>query len=177
MLWRVEAQALGTPGDSPRPSIRETSGASPVDPLIPEDPSCFGLADLPALGAQTAPGGRERASNGERSFNVYTLCVCLVTQLCLTLYNPLDYSPSGSSVHGIAQTRTLQCVVISFSNGSNLPLLCLLYCRQILYPLVGVKWMVRRCCINRELSLALCDDLDGWDGEKGQRLRKEGVYV
>ena len=26
--------------------------------------------------------------------------VCLVTQLCLTLCDPMDYSPPGSSVHG-----------------------------------------------------------------------------
>ena len=26
--------------------------------------------------------------------------VCLVTQLCLTLCNPMDYSPPGSSLHG-----------------------------------------------------------------------------
>ena len=29
----------------------------------------------------------------------------LVTQLCLTLYNPMDCTPPGSSVHGILQTR------------------------------------------------------------------------
>ena len=26
--------------------------------------------------------------------------LCLVVQSCLTLYNPMDCSPSGSSVHG-----------------------------------------------------------------------------
>ena len=29
--------------------------------------------------------------------------LCSVTQLCLTLCDPTDYSPSGSSVHGILQ--------------------------------------------------------------------------
>ena len=28
------------------------------------------------------------------------MCVCLVAQLCLTLYNPMDCRPPGSSVHG-----------------------------------------------------------------------------
>ena len=28
-------------------------------------------------------------------------CCCLVTKLCLTLCNPMDCSPPGSSVHGI----------------------------------------------------------------------------
>ena len=31
-----------------------------------------------------------------------------VTQLCLTLRNPMDCSPPGSSVHGIFQARVLE---------------------------------------------------------------------
>ena len=34
----------------------------------------------------------------------------LVTQLCLTLYNPMDCTPPGSSVHGISQARILEWV-------------------------------------------------------------------
>ena len=30
---------------------------------------------------------------------------------------PMDYSPPGSSIHGILQERILECVVISFSRG------------------------------------------------------------
>ena len=37
-------------------------------------------------------------------------------QLCLILCNPIDGSPSGSTVPGILQTRTLEQVAISFSN-------------------------------------------------------------
>ena len=33
-----------------------------------------------------------------------------VTQLCLTLCDPMDYSPPGSSVHGILQARILEWV-------------------------------------------------------------------
>ena len=32
----------------------------------------------------------------------------LVTQLCLTLWDPVDHSPPGSSVHGISQARILE---------------------------------------------------------------------
>ena len=28
------------------------------------------------------------------------MCVCLVAQSCLTLCDPMDFSPPGSSVHG-----------------------------------------------------------------------------
>ena len=38
-------------------------------------------------------------------------------QLCLTLCDPIDSSPSGSPVPGILQARTLQWVAISFSNA------------------------------------------------------------
>ena len=37
-------------------------------------------------------------------------------QSCLTLCDPIDGSPPGSSVPGILQARTLEWVAISFSN-------------------------------------------------------------
>ena len=38
-----------------------------------------------------------------------------VAQSCPTLCNPVDCSPSGSSVHGILWARILEWVAISFS--------------------------------------------------------------
>ena len=40
-----------------------------------------------------------------------------VTQLCLTLCDPMDCSLTGSSVHGIFQARILEWVAISFPKG------------------------------------------------------------
>ena len=37
--------------------------------------------------------------------SVSSICVCLVTQSCPTLCDPLDCSPPGSSVHGIFQQK------------------------------------------------------------------------
>ena len=45
----------------------------------------------------------------------------LVTQSCLTLCNPRECSPPGSSVHGISQARILEWVAIPFSRGSSRP--------------------------------------------------------
>ena len=45
----------------------------------------------------------------------------LVTQSCLTLCNPMDYRPPGSSVHDILQARVLEWVAVSFSRGSSHP--------------------------------------------------------
>ena len=38
-------------------------------------------------------------------------------QSCLTLSNPMDCSPPGSSVHGIFQARVLERGAIAFSGG------------------------------------------------------------
>ena len=43
----------------------------------------------------------------------------LVAQLCLTLCDPMDCSPAGSSVQGILQARMLEWVAISFSRESS----------------------------------------------------------
>ena len=45
----------------------------------------------------------------------------LVTQSCLTLFDSMDYSPPGSSAHGILQTGILEWVAIPFSRGSSQP--------------------------------------------------------
>ena len=42
-------------------------------------------------------------------------------QSCLTLCDPTDCSPPGSSVHGISQVRILEWVAISYSRGSSRP--------------------------------------------------------
>ena len=49
------------------------------------------------------------------------LRVCLVAQSCLTLCNPLGYSPPGSSVQGILQARILGWAAIALSRESSRP--------------------------------------------------------
>ena len=61
----------------------------------------------------------------------------LVAQSCLTLCDPMDCSPPGSSVHRILQA-ILERVAISFFRGSSQPrerTLGLLHCQKILYHL------------------------------------------
>ena len=41
-----------------------------------------------------------------------------VSQSCLTLYDPMDRSLPGSSVHGIFQARVLEWGAIAFSESS-----------------------------------------------------------
>ena len=44
-----------------------------------------------------------------------------VTQLCLTLSDPMDHSLPGSSVHGISQARELEWGATAFSTASAYP--------------------------------------------------------
>ena len=44
-----------------------------------------------------------------------------VAQSCLTLCDPMDYSPPGFSLHGILQARILEWVAIPFSRRSSQP--------------------------------------------------------
>ena len=46
------------------------------------------------------------------SFLQSQVCACSAAQSCLTLCDPMDCSPPGSSVHGILQARILEWVAI-----------------------------------------------------------------
>ena len=46
---------------------------------------------------------------------------CSFSKSCVTLCDPMDCSPLGSSVHGILQARLLEWVAISFSRESSQP--------------------------------------------------------
>ena len=45
----------------------------------------------------------------------------LVAPFCVTLRDPMDCSPQGSSIHGISQARILERVAISSSKRSSWP--------------------------------------------------------
>ena len=59
----------------------------------------------------------------QRTLNCVCVCVCVCvharTQSCLTLCDPMDYSPPGSSVHGIFQARIMEWVAIFYFRGSS----------------------------------------------------------
>ena len=62
----------------------------------------------------------------------------LVTQLCLTLCDPMDYSLPGSSVHASFQARILDWATISFSRGSSQP-------RDQTYVSCVSRWILYHC--------------------------------
>ena len=52
---------------------------------------------------------------------LYLQCMlsCSIAQSCQTLCDLMDYSPPGSSVHGMLQARILEWVAIPFPKGSS----------------------------------------------------------
>ena len=50
---------------------------------------------------------------------IFSSMKVLVAQSYTTLWNAMDYSPPGSSLHGIFQARILEWVAIPFSRGSS----------------------------------------------------------
>ena len=54
-------------------------------------------------------------------YQLFHTWYCLVAKSCMTLCNPMNDSPPGSSVHGISQARILQWVAISPFRGSSQP--------------------------------------------------------
>ena len=54
-------------------------------------------------------------------FLLVVSCMYLAAPLCLTLFDPMDCSLPGSSVHGILQERILEWVAMPSSRGSSQP--------------------------------------------------------
>ena len=79
-------------------------------------------------------------------------------QLCQTLFEPMDCSPPGFSVHGILQARILEWVAMPNlpDPGINPSLLLLLHCWQILYLQVTSAVL----CLVAQSCLTLCNPMD-----------------
>ena len=93
------------------------------------------------------------------TYTSYIYAMCSVTVSCLTLCDPMDYSPPDSSVHGIFQARILEWVAISYSRGpsqpSNWTLISCIFCigRRIFYHCV--TWKVYTLYLSSYLFLVV----------------------
>ena len=52
-------------------------------------------------------------------YNLSSICIYVCAQSCLTHFNHVNYSPPGSSVHGISQARILEWIAMPSSRGSS----------------------------------------------------------
>ena len=73
-----------------------------------------------ALTWKACPSECRCTSRNVQGCGILFVCV-LVTQSCLTLCDPMDYSLPSSSVHGILQAKILEWVAIPFSRESSQP--------------------------------------------------------
>ena len=78
-------------------------------------------------------------------------CMCVDTQSCQTLWDSMDCSLPGSSVHGLFQTRLLEWVAISFSRESSWP--------KVWAHVSGISCIVRRILYHWATWEALNGDL------------------
>ena len=121
----------------PSPSPRAWSNSCPLrqwcHPTISPSVIPFScLQSFPASGSFLksqlfASGGQSIGASASASVGYYcsakglTYNVLVLTQLYLTLCDPMDCSPPDSSVHRIFQARILEWVAISYSRGSSQP--------------------------------------------------------
>ena len=73
------------------------------------NPLCYNICPIAVVWNQTC------------NIGVVVVVIILVSKSCLTLCDPMDYNPPGSSVHRISQASILEWVAISFSRGSSQP--------------------------------------------------------
>ena len=127
----------GGRGNHPLPGVISSFNYAPKPIHSPHQASQWLLTKLSPAASTPKGKGSHRLLAG-----IYTVMIGgggLVSRSCLTLCDPMDYSPPGSSVRGILQARILEWVAIPFSRGSSQPRdwvrlnLSLLQCRRILY--------------------------------------------
>ena len=85
-------------------------------------------------------GGKEARHNLWK--NDIATCVCAHSLSRVRLWDPMDCSPPGSSVHGIFQSGILEWVAVSSSRGSSWPRIGL----ETLVSCVG-RWILCHCAI------------------------------
>ena len=91
---------------------------------------------------------------GKLKKNGWCCVACVCAQSCLVLCNPMDCSPSSSSVYGILQARILERVAIPFSRGSfqTRDQTCVSY-----VSCIG-RWILYHCTTSTAFCGPLCQD-------------------
>ena len=126
--WPLPSRSQQQPLPAPTPLIQPKISPDMAKHPLEGDPLPRGATALPIIlkhGDTFRPTQTFRLRLEFRGSTVIQIlapgggCVCARAQSCPTLCDPMDYSPSGSSVHGILQARILEWVAISFSRGSS----------------------------------------------------------
>ena len=99
-----------------QPEAAHGRGSGEIRPQLPSPPSVKGHGKMCSPSNQEPPTcASEPRMEPLPGFLIPTVGG-VRAQSCPTLCDPMDYSPSGSSVHGIFQARILDWVAISLSS-------------------------------------------------------------
>ena len=118
-------QANSLPVESPgKPKNTGVDSLSLLQRIFPTQESYQGLLNcrqiLHPLSCQGSP--RQYHAHFIKVCTPNFLCACAQSlQLGLTVCDPVDCSPPGSSIHGILHARTLEWVAMPSSRGSSRP--------------------------------------------------------
>ena len=116
------------------------------------------------------------------AMHMYECVRVQLLQSCPTLYNPMDCSPPGSSVHGILQARILEWVDMPSSRGSSWPrdqtrvsciagkffttelpgkpmYMCMCVCLYIYVYVYIMEYFSYCCCLVLKSCLTLCNTM------------------
>ena len=113
-----------------------------------------------------------------------------VAQSYMTLCDPSNCNPPGSSVHGISQARILEQVAISYSRGSSQPRdgMCLLHWQADSLPLhhlhspvctlIPLTWQKYKYLLNKTTCLWLlcyCISVQGSSENDGASFKQKAL--
>ena len=109
------------PGGLPNPGIEPKSPALQANSL-PSEPPEKPFQQLPFNKCCQGNALGECTQGEQEILSLYISCVYAKSlHLCLTLCDPIDYSPPGPSVQGILQARILEWGAMPSSRGSSQP--------------------------------------------------------
>ena len=125
-LWTLSVLFQGSWGkNSLAPKFRKNPTKPMLLLLLLSHFSCVRLCATPQTAAHQTPLSLG-FSMQEHWSGCHFLLQCMkvkseseVAQSCLTLHDPMDCSPPGSSVHGIFQARVLEWGAIAFSTKGH----------------------------------------------------------
>ena len=94
------------------------------------------------------------------SYNTYLFLVCQIFLLafmlsCSTLFDPMDYSPPDSFVHGIFWARILEWIAVSSSRGSFQPRAELMFPAYLLIIFNDYFIFAHKCKLHENTDLCL----------------------
>ena len=114
-LW---PHGLYSPWNSPGQNTGVGSLSLPQG-IVPTQGSNPGLPHCRQILYQLGHKGSPETFHNHNGNFLIAISICIHVWLCPVLWDAMDYSPPGFSVHGILQARIPECVAMPFSKGCS----------------------------------------------------------